>query len=503
MWLDQVVSRRVSLAPDAVALRDARRELTWRLLDREVGALAEVVASSSSPRDRVLVASENRVEVLVAYLACARAGAVVAPINPNLVDTEVEYVIRYVEPVLAIADTQRSKRLEALTPELPLLAINDIPDLPARQANLSARTPALGDPFGILHTSATTGYPKGAVLSHRSLQVNALSWFADVRPAPETAYLNASPLFHGSMVIALDYLAAGATVSVLDRFTPQGCLAALERWRTEHVLLVPSMIRLILQARALETTDLGALELVLHTAEPMPESLAAAARAALPATLLNVYGITEGGGPVITSRSDDVLPAPRMPGATCAGVPMLGVGVKLVDREGEPLPPGEVGEVCLTGDGIMSGYWERPDATARALRHGWLYTGDLGYRDTDGRVWVVDRRNDLILRGGQNVYPAEIARVLRSAPAVADVGVVAAPSPEWGQTPWAFVQPTTPEAYDEAELLDLVVRDLASYKRPSRFVPVDHIPRGPSGKLLRRVLRERAEEEAAAGSGSA
>src|SRR5215475_9143317 len=143
MWLDQVVSRRVSLAPDAVALRDARRELTWRLLDREVGALAEVVASSSSPRDRVLVASENRVEVLVAYLACARAGAVVAPINPNLVDTEVEYVIRYVEPVLAIADTQRSKRLEALTPELPLLAINDIPDLPARQANLSARTPAL------------------------------------------------------------------------------------------------------------------------------------------------------------------------------------------------------------------------------------------------------------------------------------------------------------------------------------------------------------------------
>jgi acyl-CoA synthetase (AMP-forming)/AMP-acid ligase II len=489
MWLDRILDRQVVMTPDRIALRDIRRELTWRELRREVDALAALLAAGIPAAERVLVISANRLEVLVCYLACASAGVVVVPVNEDLADPELSYVIGYVEPRLAIASEPARARLAALAPGLPVRAIEE----PAPAADNPRRTPRLDDTFGILHTSATTGHPKGAVVSHRSLQASALSWLGEPGLRADV-YLNASPLFHGSMVIALDYLAAGSCVCVLDRFTPWNCLQALTRWRVEHALLVPSMIRLLLQTRALASADLSALQLIVHTAEPMPAALREEAAKVLGVTMLNAYGITEGGGQVITFAGEPG--PPLIPGAACAGVPMLGVDARIADSGGRPLPAGEIGEILLRGDGIMQGYWRRPEATGEALRDGWLHTGDLGYLDDGGRFWTVDRRTDLILRGGQNVYPAEIERVLRASPGVADVAVVGAPSQAWGQTPWAFVQPADPAGYDEAALADLAVRELASYKRPSRFIQVEQIPRGPSGKILRRVLRERVFEEA-------
>ncbi|MEU9980228.1 AMP-binding protein [Streptomyces sp. NPDC050856] len=493
MWLDRILARQVSLAPDAVALRDVRRELTWRELRAEVRALAGRLAGRLPEGARVLVMSQNRLEVLVTYLACASANVVVVPVNADLADAEVSYIVEYVEPGLAVAQRTSAGRLASLAPGLEVWPIEE----PAAGAaehggERHIRTARLDDPFAILHTSATTGHPKGVLTTHRSLQAQALSWLGDVRPPAGTVYLNASPLFHGSMVIALDYLAAGGTVCVLDRFTPQGCLTALAEWRVEHVLMVPSMIRLLVRTKALDTADLSSVGLIVHTAEPMPESLHQEAVRRLGRPLLNVYGLTEGGGPVVTNRSDGPAAAPRHPGARCAGVPMLGVDAKVLNRDGSPAAAGEVGEICLRGEGTMREYWRRPDATAHTLKDGWLHTGDLGYLEEDGRLWTVDRRTDLILRGGQNVYPAEVERVLRTSPNVADVAVVAVPSEDWGHTPWAFVQPAGPDAFDERELLDLAVRELASYKRPSRFLPVERIPRNPAGKLLRRQLRDRA-----------
>jgi acyl-CoA synthetase (AMP-forming)/AMP-acid ligase II len=492
MWLDRILDRQATRTPDAVALRDVRRELSWQGLRREVYNLARQLADRFPAGERVLVVSDNRVEVIETYLACGVAGLVAVPVNANLADAEIEYIIGYTGPSLAVAQESSRKRLHALSPDLPSMAIEDLAALPGDGTPVADRQPTLDDPFAILHTSATTGHPKGAVIDHRYLQTNVLSWLGDVRPAPGGSYLNASPLFHGSMVIALNNLAAGVTVGVLDRFTPQGCLTALAQWRVQVVLLVPSMIRLLLQSRALESADLSCVELILHTAEPMPATLTDEAARAFRVPLLNVYGITEGGGPVATCRSDEAPRDARFPGATCAGVPMLGVDLRVLREDGELAAGGEIGEVCLHGDGIMREYWRRPEATAQAIRGGWLHTGDLGYLDDDGRLWLVDRRTDLILRGGQNVYPAEIERVLRASPQVADVAVVAAPSPTWGHTPWAFVQPRDPDAFDERELLDRAVGELASYKRPSRFVPVETIPRNPSGKLLRRLLREEA-----------
>lgn len=492
MWLQAAIRRNATRMPAAAALRDARRSLNWAELEREVHGLAAHIADRVPRHGRVAISSDNRVEVLEAYAACAAAGVIAVPVNASLADAELEYMFGYVEPTLAIGQQSVLPRLSAIDGSLELLRIEEVPAL--APSSWSPRLDAsLDDPFALLHTSATTGHPKGALIEERSLQLNSLSFAADVRPRPGLAYLHATPLFHGSMVIALGYLAAGASVGVLDRFTPQGFLTAVRDWHAEHALLVPSMIRLLLQALARRDGDLGELRLIMHTGEPMAMDLRGVASERLGVSLRNAYGITEGGGPLMTCGDDDVLDPPAIRGATCAGVPQLGYDVAILRADGTVADVDEVGEICVRSDGVMREYWRQPEATAATLRDGRLHTGDLGYRDARGYIWVVDRRSDLILRGGQNVYPAEIERVLRHSPHVADVAVVAAPSESWGQTPWAFVQPTRAEDFDEQELLALTVRELASYKRPSKFIAVDNIPRGPSGKALRRQLREEVD----------
>jgi acyl-CoA synthetase (AMP-forming)/AMP-acid ligase II len=485
--------------PDGVALRDSRREVDWAGLHAEVGALARELARRVAAGGRVAVLSGNRLEMIETYLACAAAGLLAVPVNPALTASELAGILEGVGPALAVADVAGRTRLAREHPGLATLDIEDVQRLAEAEpgVDIPAGLGTLTGPFAILHTSATTGRPKGVLVDQRSIQLKALSWLAEVDCGPDTVFLNACPLFHGSVVNALAYLGAGATLCVLDEFTPQRCLTALEDWHVQHVMVVPSMVRLLLQARQLATTDLKALDLIVHAAAPMPADLAEQAALGFGADLMAIYGITEGGGPSLAlNPADHPGPAPVL-GATCVGLPLLGVGARIVREDGTEAAPGEIGELRLAGDGLMLEYWHNPEATAETVGDGWLRTRDLGCRDAAGYFWLVDRRNDLILRGGQNVYPTEIEETLRRSPQVADVAVVPVPSELWGQAPVAFVQPTAPGDFDEAALLDLCVTRLASYKRPVRFVPVDAIPRTPAGKILRTRLRERAEALAA------
>ncbi|MEY9931303.1 acyl-CoA synthetase (AMP-forming)/AMP-acid ligase II [Catenulispora sp. GP43] len=507
MWLTDVLDRNRLRHPDGIALRDRRREVTWAELHTEVGAFAGELARAVPAGSRVVVLSGNRLEMIETYLACAAAGVIAVPANPALTAPELAGILEGVEPALAVADEAGRDRLAREHPGLKTMPIELVPQMAAAQgrsaqpADSPPRPGSLTASFAIMHTSATTGRPKGVVVDQRSVQLKALSWLAEVHCGPDTVFLDACPLFHGSVVNALAYLGAGATLCVLDEFTPQACLSALERWRVQHVLLVPSMVRLLLEARALATTDLSALDLVVHAAAPMPAELAERAAAALGAGLMAVYGITEGGGPSLALEpAERPGPAP-VPGAACVGLPMLGVSARIARDDGSQAEAGEIGELWLGGDGLMLRYWRDPRATAEVVQDGWLRTRDLGCRDAAGLIWLVDRRNDLILRGGQNVYPAEIEAVLRDSPQVADAAVVPVPSAVWGQAPFAFVQPSAPGAFDEAALLALCVARLASYKRPVRFVAVDSIARSPAGKILRGRLREQAEALSAPAGG--
>jgi acyl-CoA synthetase (AMP-forming)/AMP-acid ligase II len=313
--------------------------------------------------------------------------------------------------------------------------------------------------------------------------------------------LNPCPLFHGSMVVGLAALAAGATLVVSERFTPQNFLIDLQRHAATRAFLVPSMVRFTLQAKAFTDADLSSLTEIMYGAAPMPAGLLREAVAAFGCGFRNVYGITEGGGPIALLAPEDIAdPAAGERRLTAAGRMMPGVQLQVQSDDGRPVAPGELGEVCMRGDGQMSGYWRNPEATAAAFRDGWLLTGDLGSQDDRGFLYLVDRRSDLILRGGQNVYPAEVERVLAEQPGVLEAVVVAGSSEEWGQVPVAFVVPADP-APQPADLLRGCARQLASYKRPVRVEFLDEIPRNPAGKVLRKLLRQRLDEPVGARSG--
>jgi acyl-CoA synthetase (AMP-forming)/AMP-acid ligase II len=487
--------------PDGVALADSRREVTWAGLRDTTRVIARTLRDSLAPGDRLLVHSVNRVEVLEAYLACAAAGSVAAPVNPSLTDPELDDAISLLRPAAAAADAAGRERLGRLVPGLACWDIGGFGEEPSGMTPPPLPAPPLTAPFAILQTSATTGRPKGVIIDQRSVQLNAFSWLADVRPSPGTRFLQSGPLFHGSMVIALDYLAAGCPVFVLERFTPQDCLRAVENWKAEHAFLVPSMVRLLLETKQLADSDVSSWRLLLHGAAPMPTDLADAARQALGVDLQTIYGITEGGGPVLTLRPDDTPGTPMISGAACVGLPMTGTAARVRDGDGNDLGHHEIGTLHLTGDGLMQGYWADQTATTAAVSGGWLNTGDIAYVDEHGYCWILDRRDDLILRGGQNVYPAEVERVLRDHTAVADAAVAPGASRVWGQVPVAFVQ-AAPDV-DASALVEHCARFLSSYKRPARFVFVESIPRNPAGKILRRLLREQANEAVGGQEGDA
>ena len=352
------------------------------------------------------------------------------------------------------------------------------------------------DLAAILHTSATTGKAKGVAVDHRSIKDVSLGWLAAVGQEQASSVLvNCCPLFHGSVVVSLAYMAAGTTVVLLPGFTPQGALRAIEDHGATHVWLVPQMLRYMLRAKALARTDLSSLREVMYGAAPMPPELYAEAARTLTGTgFRQVYGMTEVGGPFVTLAPDEHPDPEDLPDFFPAGRPIPGMSVRVVDEDGRTVPTGTVGEVWVSGDGLMRGYWDDPHETAEVLKGNWARTGDLGWMDGAGRVTLVDRSKDVVIRGGQNVYPAEVERVLRQHPAVADAGVVGVPDEDWGEVPQAFVVLEEGGSAGEAELLRYLVGELAGYKRPTRVRFTDHIPRNPAGKMLKKKLRDSIPE---------
>lgn len=489
MWLEQLLTRGTQRAPDQICLRDLRRDVTWCQLYREARALASVLQSLTDRMDRVLLLSGNRVETIMTYFAGALAGVIVVPLNPALTDSELTYIIDAVSPAAVVADTVGRARLVDLNRSVNAVPIESVTELPDRPE--STRGPArMTDPVVMFHTSATTGRPKGVVVDQRYLQIQALSWAAETRIAPSAVYLNASSLFHASVVFAFNYLAALGVVCILDAYTPRALINAVERWRVECSMLVPTMITLLLEERKAGTLKNSSLRSLISGGAPLHESLSNQARDVLGIPLRTIFGITEG-GVVLHKWPEDGRTNAGHDGGICAGRPMPGYSVRIVGDHAELTRPDEIGLIQVACDGLMQGYWKNDGATAEIMHDGWLTTGDLGYQDADGFVWVIDRRLDLIVHGGQNVYPAEIERVLLQSSQVSQVCVVGAPSNTWGQTPVAFIESKGREL-DTSELFALCAAELASYKRPSRFVLVDHLPRNATGKVLRMELRCRA-----------
>lgn len=474
------------LRPDAPAIVFDDETTTWREYDEQVDRWAHALrAAGVTGGDRVGLYMHNRPEFLYVFFATVRLGAIVVPVNHFLSPREVTYTLEHSGARVVVTDGDFGAVVDEVTPNLAiehwLSAANPPPEVSegARPEPIAVRA-GLDDPAVILYTSGTTGRPKGAVTTHGNILFSTLQWAIQVRHAPGDVHICHFPLAFtgGTMSAAMPAVHCGVTM-ILDRaFDPGRTLAAIERYRIPFVAGVPTMWKAMLDHPRFADTDLSSLQLGFIGAAPVPLPLIEAWQArGVP--FAQAYALTEGNGLGLYLPPDDIE---RKLGS--CGVSLLYSEGRVVDDAGAECAPGQVGELVLRGPVVFAGYWNDPDETARTLVDGWLHTGDLATRDHEGYFTIVDRKKDLIISGGLNVYPAEVESVLFGVDGVREVAVVGAPHDTWGEEVVAVVAGSAD--LTEERVLAEARRGLAAYKVPKRVLFADELPKTMSGKIRRR-----------------
>ena len=462
----------------AIAL-GARPLLTYGELAHRASRLSSGLRSKLNlvPGERVALAMKNCPEYYEVMFACWHAGLTAVPMNAKLHPKEFAYILE-----------NSGARACFVTPELQAavpagISIERLGDLRGSEGPPAEVKPQ--DPAWLFYTSGTTGVPKGAVLTHRNMLFQTHAYFADIDPlGPGDAILHPAPLSHGSGCYALPHFAAGA-VNVIPEsggFDPDEIFALLEHWPNASFFAAPTMIVRLLAARAARMPR--ALKTIIYGGAPMYVADSLRAIELFGPRLYQLYG--QGEAPMTITGLPQSEHA-RKTHLETAGIPRTGVEVRIFDQDERELPPGEVGEIVTRSECVMAGYWGNPEASAKALRGGWLHTGDVGSIDAQGFLSIKDRSKDMIISGGSNIYPREIEEVLLRHPAVAECSVVGRRHPEWGEEVVAFVVKKAP--LDTAELERLCLDNIARFKRPREYRFVDSLPKNNYGKVLKTELR--------------
>ena len=360
-----------------------------------------------------------------------------------------------------------------------------------RQADTDPRLPhAAEDTAMQFYTSGTTGLPKGAELTNANFACDVRrcgpeSWLL----APGVPNLVCLPMFHiGGAGWGIAGLFAGATNHVMREFVPAQVLETIQRERLQVMLLVPAMILFLVQAPQIRETDLSSLQLIVYGAAPIPAELLKQAMTIFRCGFQQVYGLTETTGAITLLPPEDHDPADPKKLLSC-GYAQAGVELRIVGDDGKDLPSGQVGEIAVRSPQVMHGYWKLPDATARAIHGDWFFTGDAGYLDDKGYLYIYDRVKDMIVSGGENIYPAEVESALFGHPAVADVAVIGVPDERWGEAVKAVVVKKPGAGVTAGELIAWARERIAGYKLPKSVDFIEALPRNPTGKILKRELR--------------
>jgi long-chain acyl-CoA synthetase len=476
----------------AVVCQDNRR--TYAELGSRCRRLAGALrAQGLVPGDRVGVIGLNSDRYLELYLGVPAAGFVLVPVNSRLAPAEMRAILADAGVSILFADADYPGAADV---KQVLTMPGDYEDLiaaagAAEEADEADQVrPAENDLAALFYTSGTTGAAKGAMHTHRTLVASALHFMATWPFDQRTRWLIASPMFHtGGIIGTLATVWAGGTHIIMPRFDADLAVDLIEREAVTHTLLVPTMLAAAAAAQLARPRDVSTLRYLSHGASPISAETLRRARSAFPqAELLHVYGTTEA-TPVTTflPHEELILDTPRI--RSC-GQPATGVELRIVDNEGQgEVKPGTVGDILVRSASVMAGYWQKPEATAEVMRGDWYLTGDLGYRDDEGYLYLVDRAKDMIVSGGENVYSTEVEDALASHPAVEEVAVFGVPDPRWGESVYAVVsvrQPVTAE-----ELIAHCRQRIAGFKVP-RHVDLlsEPLPKSAAGKILKRELRE-------------
>jgi len=495
---------------DAPAVAEGERVVaTWATFAASVAAVAGGLRSRFGlvPGDRVAIVMRNRPEYLVAKFAAWHAGLVCVPVNARLHRDEIAYILDHSGSALVITDEEHAADVEPLVGSVASLKAAVVAPGPHWDALTTSMPIALcdrapSDAAWLFYTSGTTGRPKGATLTHRNLLMATLSYFADIAfVTPRDSMLHAAPLSHGSGLYGLAHVARGA-VSVVPpggEFDGGVFAAMLARWSGVSLFAAPTIVKRLAEHPAVASAQLQNLGTIVYGGAPMYLADLEHALGVFGPRLAQIYG--QGETPMtITalSKADHADRAhPRhIERLQSVGTRRTDVEVRVVDEDGRELEPGGIGEIVVRGDVVMAGYWDQPEATAEALRGGWLHTGDIGSFDEDGYLTLRDRSKDLIISGGMNIYPREVEEVLLHHPVVRAAAVIGRPDAEWGESVVAFVVVEGGGDAPSIDELDRLCLDrIARYKRPKEYRFVDELPTNNYGKVLKRELRERLQAE--------
>lgn len=482
--------RRRMSEPDRAALIGPDRSLTYLQLHNAIDAAARVLVAEHNvrPGNRIVLNMENSVFTMVCYLAVHRAGAVVVPINPKLVPREITFVLSDAEPTLYICDKDKLELARHLVDDQKL-AIIDAASLHRETTTDTIALPNVSpdSPATIFYTSGTTGTPKGVIHSHRTLTSVAFQAAAGWGYDFPHILVAVTPFFHVAAHSWFYPVLAFNGTLVVDNYKTERCFELIERHRVEAFNGVPAMLLMMASSGLADRYDTSSVKCVCFGASPMPPEKLSAVQQLFPnARFWHGMGQTECGGTI------SVLPpelAFSKNGST--GFPIPACEVRIVDDAGRDLPVGQPGEVLARGPNVMIGYLNRPEATADTLADGWLHTGDVGYVDGDGCIYLVDRKKDMIIRGGENVYSVEIENLIMSHKRVDGCAIVGLPHPVLGERICAAIQPKDRNDSQLVEELEALCRkELAAFKLPEVWRIVDELPRTPTGKVQKGLVRE-------------
>lgn len=509
--IGQWMTRRTELSSDKVALIFHGSTLTYAQFNRRINRLAHALMKRGVRKgDRVACLLHNCPEFLETLFACAKIGTMLVPINYRLSPEEVKFILQDSGSHVVIYHTTLSGLLKPIIHDTEVLhkiylpfppqeAVADLSnDLPAAESyevilqSEGEREPSLPvsehDPLLIMYTSGTTGLPKGALLTHRNITWNAINSFLNKDSIQsDDVILTVAPLFHigGLSIHTLPALYKGATVVLLDKFDPQVVLETVQEYKVSVLFLVPAMWQALMKVPDFSRYNLSSLRDLVSGGAPCPLTVIQFFQER-GFRFLEGFGMTETAPGVMILTSEDAV---RKNGSV--GRPLMHVRARIVDEEDRDVPPGEVGELVLQGPNICAGYWHRPEANEEAFRNGWFHTGDLARQDEEGYFYIVDRKKDMLISGGENIYSTEVEQVLFRHPKVADVAVIGIPDEKWGEVPAAIVvlKPGAGQLTIE-ELAAHCEGKLARYKIPKMLRIIEELPRNATGKVLKRKLRE-------------
>ncbi len=501
-WL----ARRAEMTPDRTALVFGDRTWTYRSWNAEVQQVRHALRDAGvHAGDRVATVTFNEPEFLTLAFACWQSGVILVPLNFRLTGPELAFMLRDAGVHALLCGPDFLGTIDGIRGGVPVRRYVSLGPAPGWTAwdDWIGRMPAAGWPHAvrddevalIMYTSGTTGLPKGAMLTHANIlwnNINAMHAFAT---ADDERVLVCAPLFHigGLNVVTLLAVQRGGTVHLMRSFDAKGVLDAIERYRIHSMFGVPAMFLFMSQQPDFSRRDLSSLTLLICGGAPVPEALIETwGRRGV--DFVQGYGLTE------TSPFCTLLPRADLKRKVgSAGVAPMFTEVRLVDAENRPVPLGERGEIAVRGPNVMKGYWNRSEATAEAIdAEGWFHTGDIGRQDDEGYFYVLDRKKDMVITGGENVYPAEVESVLYEVPEVAEAGVIGLPDEKWGERVVAVVVRKPGASLSAEDIVAFACGRLARYKVPRQVEFVAALPRNAQGKVLKRVLREQFTNAGAA-----